>query len=54
MINQPPSLRDDERAWRNHLYEWWALYVRSGDYPEHLLNTVEGNEKRGTATAVDR
>jgi len=29
-INQPPSLRDYERDWRDHLYGRWSLDLCSG------------------------
>jgi hypothetical protein len=28
-ITQPPSLRDNELDWKDHLYGWWSLDVRS-------------------------
>ena len=34
-----PIPGDNERAWRDHLYGWWSLYVRSGNNPDHLLKT---------------
>jgi hypothetical protein len=36
-INQPPSLRDNERAWKEHLDGWWSSDVRSRGRLGHSL-----------------
>ena len=32
-INQPPSLRDNERAWREHLFRWTRVIEDQPGYP---------------------
>jgi len=48
-----PFPEDNERARRDHYMDGGRSTCAVGDNPDHLLKTVEGNKKSGTATAAN-